>query len=111
MYNLTASWHIADDYSMYNEWESFGSASFKEGLDRMFDMYTHPDNHGCDEQWSDEDGDHIWFTSLNLGKGLFLCKNGSPSFEGFRQDEDWRPMVPIWRRDSVATVDSDGWND
>ena len=77
MYNITASWHIADDFSMYNEWETLDDVTFKEGLNTLFDMFMHPDRHGCDEQWEDQDGEHMWLTSLNVDKGLFLCKTGS----------------------------------
>jgi len=91
MFNITASWHVSDTYSAYNEWETLDSTSFAQGVDTLFDMFINPQNHQCDDEWVNEDGETEWYcTSLNMGRGLFLIQEGHSSFSGDRCE-----MVPL----------------
>ena len=92
MFNISASWHISETYSSYNEWETLDPTTFKQGLTRLFDMYINPQNHGCDDEWvDDEEGPQYFYTSLNINRGLFLIQEGHDSFTG-EDSELWAPL-------------------
>lgn len=82
MFNITASWHVTDQYSSYNEWETLEPTSFSVALKRMLDMWVNPQNHQCDPDEQDWDSEDFFATTLNLGRGLFLEQVGRNTFGG-----------------------------
>ena len=91
MFNITASWHVMDQYSSYNEWETLEPTTFSVALKRMLDMWVNPQNHQCDPDDQDMDSEDFFATSLNLGRGLFLEHSGRDTFSG--KDADlWKPL-------------------
>jgi hypothetical protein len=91
MFNITASWHVMDQYSSYNEWETLEPTTFSVALKRMLDMWVNPQNHQCDADDQDMDSEDFFATSLSLGRGLFLEHVGRNTFGG-NSDGVWERL-------------------
>lgn len=85
MFTVTASWHIWEPSSSYNDWESDPDHTFKSGLDKLFDMIINTDKHQCpmpDDYEPDMDDEDEYFTTLNMHRGIYLVQDGHTSFSG-----------------------------
>ena len=91
MFNITASWHVCDQYSSYNEWETLEPTSFSVALKRMLDMWVNPQNHECSHEGQDFDSEDYFATTLNLGRGLYLEQAGRDTFGGSNAGV-WQPL-------------------
>jgi hypothetical protein len=91
MFNITASWHISETYSSYNEWETLDSTPFGQGFAKMLDMFVNPDKHQCDHEWIEDDEPQWFITNLNIHRGLFLIQDGHDTFSG-KDKGEWSPL-------------------
>jgi len=91
MFTITASWHITEQHTSYNDWDELEPVPFGQGLTTMLDMFQHPHNHECGWEGQDPESEDFYVTSLNLGRGLYLVQEGHKSFSG----SDTRETLPL----------------
>jgi len=83
MFDVTASWHIHETSSSYNDWETNQYETYGDALHAMLTIFGDPD-HGCQDDWVDETtGEQEWFySSVNTHRGVFLTQEGSTNWNG-----------------------------
>ena len=98
MFNVTASWHIHETNSSYNDWETNQYQTYGDALHAMLQVFGDP-NHGCDDEWTDPDtGELEWFcSSVNYHRGVFLTHEDSTNWNGDSQTNVVYKPVPKCR--------------